>query len=62
MIHDHVNPDGTEMVPNNDLILRLRKRAEIRREIRAEGDRIAILLDEAADKIEELTTASKLRR
>jgi hypothetical protein len=40
------------MSPREDLIFRLRKRAEIRREIRKEGDRIAALLDEAADEID----------
>lgn len=35
----------------SDLIERLRKRAEIRRKIRKEDDRIADLLDEAADQI-----------
>lgn len=38
----------------NDLIERLRKRAEIRRKIRREDDRIADLLDEAADEITNL--------
>lgn len=46
---------------NDDLVYRLRKRAEIRRNITTrksvqnnEPDRIADLLDEAADAIEEL--------
>jgi len=48
---------------NEDLIERLRKRAEIRRQIQSrksvqEGkpDRIADLLEEAADEIEELNS------
>ena len=46
---------------SNDLVYRLRKRAEIRRQIptrksvqEGEPDRIADLLEEAADRIEEL--------
>jgi len=46
---------------NDDLVYRLRKRAEIRRQIptrksvqEGEPDRIADLLEEAADRIEEL--------
>ena len=46
---------------NNDLVFRLRKRAEIRRQIKTrksvqnnEPDRISDLLEEAANRIEEL--------
>jgi hypothetical protein len=46
---------------SNDLVYRLRKRAEIRRQIptrksvqEGQPDRIADLLEEAADRIEEL--------
>jgi len=49
---------------NNDLVYRLRKRAEIRRQISTrksvqnnEPDRIADLLEEAADAIESLQSA-----
>ena len=43
------------MEKEETLIYRLRKRAEIRRSIpRGEPDRIADLLEEAADRIEEL--------
>ncbi|NBP01226.1 MAG: hypothetical protein EBU90_14015 [Proteobacteria bacterium] len=45
----------------NDLVYRLRKRAEIRRQIpdrksvqEGKPDRIAVILDEAADEIERL--------
>jgi hypothetical protein len=48
-------------VKDQSLVFRLRKRAEIRRQIPGrksveanEPDRIALLLDEAADKIESL--------
>jgi hypothetical protein len=48
-------------VKEQSLIFRLRKRAEIRRQIPGrksveanEPDRIALLLDEAADKLEQL--------
>lgn len=48
-------------VSEQSLIFRLRKRAEIRRQIPGrksveanEPDRIALLLDEAADKLEQL--------
>jgi hypothetical protein len=51
--------DDVESIPNDDLVFRLRKRAEIRRQIQSrksvqEGkpDRIADLLEEAADRIE----------
>lgn len=54
-------------MPNNeDLIYRLRKRAEIRRQIQTrksvqEGkpDRLADLLEEAANEIERLRNAAK---
>lgn len=49
------------MIDENDLVYRLRKRAEIRRQIpgrksiqEGKADRIADLLDEAADEIEAL--------
>lgn len=49
------------MVDKNDLVYRLRKRAEIRRQIPSrksvqenKPDRLANLLDEAADEIERL--------
>lgn len=49
------------MVDENDLVFRLRKRAEIRRQIPSrksvqenKPDRLANLLDEAADEIERL--------
>jgi hypothetical protein len=49
------------MISSDDLVYRLRKRAEIRRQIptrksvqEGEPDRIADLLEEAADCIEEL--------
>jgi len=49
------------MSSNDDLVYRLRKRAEIRRQIptrksvqEGEPDRIADLLEEAANRIEEL--------
>jgi len=49
------------VISNDDLVYRLRKRAEIRRQIptrksvqEGEPDRIADLLEEAADRIEEL--------
>lgn len=49
------------MVDENDLVYRLRKRAEIRRQIPSrksvqenKPDRLANLLDEAADEIERL--------
>lgn len=48
---------------SNDLIYRLRKRAEIRKQIKTrksvqnnESDRISDLLEEAANRIEELET------
>ena len=42
-------------IPNESLIERLRKRASIRRSIpRGEPDRISDILEEAANKIEEL--------
>jgi hypothetical protein len=51
---------------NEDIVVRLRKRAEIRRQISTrksvqEGkpDRIADLLEEAADEIEALRNGSK---
>lgn len=45
----------SEQVANDNLIDRLRKRAEIRRSIpRGEPDRISDLLEEAALRIEEL--------
>jgi hypothetical protein len=51
---------------NDDLIYRLRKRADIRRQIPSrksvqnnEPDRIADLLDEAADAIDKLETQLK---
>ena len=43
-------------VPEQSLIYRLRKRAEIRRRIRSERDNIAELLDEAADALEPTDT------
>jgi hypothetical protein len=53
---------------SEDLILRLRKRAEIRRQIPSrksvqnnEPDRIADLLEEAADAIERLMNDSKVQ-
>lgn len=49
------------MTQSNDLVFRLRKRAEIRRQIptrksvqEGQPDRIADLLEEAADEIEQL--------
>lgn len=42
----------TKPVAEQTLVERLRYRAAIRRRIRAEGDRIAALLDEAADELE----------
>jgi hypothetical protein len=52
---------------NDDLIYRLRKRAEIRRQIPTrksvqnnEPDRIADLLEEAANRIEELEKNEKI--
>jgi len=49
------------IMSNDDLVYRLRKRAEIRRQIptrksvqEGQPDRIADLLEEAADRIEEL--------
>jgi hypothetical protein len=58
---------GSNPAPSaNNLVERLRKRAEIRRQISTrksvqEGkpDRIAELLDEAAERIEELETENK---
>lgn len=57
----------TEM--HEDLIYRLRKRAEIRRQIptrksvqEGQADRIADLLDEAAEQIEHLTKVMELHR
>lgn len=45
---------------NEDIVIRLRKRAEIRRGIpRGEPDRIADLLEEAADEIEYLRKANE---
>jgi hypothetical protein len=53
---------------NDDLVYRLRKRAEIRRQIptrksvqEGEPDRIADLLEEAADRIEELSKDREFR-
>lgn len=55
------HPSGTTMIDENDLVYRLRKRAEIRRQITSrksvqEGkpDRISDLLEEAANEIEAL--------
>jgi hypothetical protein len=55
-------PNGDfEVMPADDLVYRLRKRAEIRRQITTrksvqnnEPDRIADLLEEAANRIEDL--------
>ena len=53
---------------SNDLVFRLRKRAEIRRQITTrksvqnnEPDRIAALLEEAADRIEVLEANHKIQ-
>jgi hypothetical protein len=54
------------MTPENDLIYRLRKRAEIRRQIPTrksvqenQPDRIADLLEEAADELQRLMAIEK---
>ena len=54
-------PEVTAPVDENDIVYRLRKRAEIRRNIKTrksvqmgERDRLADLLDEAADEIEDM--------
>ena len=56
------------MMLSNDLVFRLRKRAEIRRQITTrksvqnnEPDRIAALLEEAADRIEVLEANHKIQ-
>lgn len=52
--------------PEDDIVYRLRKRAEIRRQIptrksvlEGKPDRIADLLEEAADEIEDLRSSQK---
>ena len=47
------------MSSEEDLVYRLRKRAEIRKRIRSEPDRIASILEEAADEIQKLREATK---
>ena len=44
----------TKPIAEQTLVEQLRYRAAIRRKIRAEGDRLAAVLDAAADRIEEL--------
>lgn len=63
------SPHGYETSDTTDLIYRLRKRAEIRRNIptrksaqNGEPDRIADLLDEAAEHIEHLEKVKDLHR
>jgi len=58
---ERLRKEYDESVKTNDLIDRLRKRAEIRRQIpsrksvqNGEPDRIADLLEEAADRIDKL--------
>lgn len=61
-----MNVEIVEKLSENDLIYRLRKRAEIRRQIsirksvqEGKPDRLADLLDEAADEIEKLLQIHK---
>jgi hypothetical protein len=58
MTQGQINMDTTQTTHTEDLVYRLRKRAEIRRQIptrksvqEGEPDRLADLLDEAADEI-----------
>lgn len=51
-----INPPKiiTKPIAEQTLVEQLRYRAAVRRRIRAEGDRLAAVLDAAADRIEEL--------
>jgi hypothetical protein len=66
MTQGQINMDTTQTTHTKDLVNRLRKRAEIRRQIptrksvqEGETDRLADLLDEAADEIERLITLNQ---
>ena len=67
--HGYETSDTTKPLNEDDLVYRLRKRADIRRSIitrksvqNNEPDRIADLLDEAADHIEHLEKVKDLHR
>jgi hypothetical protein len=66
MTQGQINMDTTQTTHTEDLVYRLRKRAEIRRQIstrksvqEGQPDRISDLLEEAANEIERLTTLTQ---